>query len=86
MQETADQYRQRMFTHVNGRDPMKLQPAAPAKLARLLEGIGSAKARKRSAPNKRSIAEIVAHLADAELVGVPHARYSRCAGMPNHRL
>jgi hypothetical protein len=30
MQETADQYRQRMFSHVNGRDPPKQdQPAEP---------------------------------------------------------
>jgi hypothetical protein len=69
MQETADQYRQRMLSFVNGRDPMKLQAAAPTKLARLLEGVSSAKARKRPAANKWSIAEIVAHLADAELVG-----------------
>jgi hypothetical protein len=69
MQETADQYRQRMFSHLNGRDPVKLQAAAPARLARLLKGISPAKARKRPAPGKWSIAEIVAHLADAELVG-----------------
>jgi hypothetical protein len=69
MQETADQYRQRMFSYVNGRDSMKLQAVAPAKLARLLEGISGAKARKRPAAKKWSIAEIVTHLADAELVG-----------------
>jgi DinB superfamily len=69
MQETADQYRQRMFNHLNGRDPVKLQAAAPARLNRLLKGISPAKARKRPAPGKWSIAEIVAHLADAELVG-----------------
>ena len=69
MQETADQYRERMFSHVGSNDPMKLQAAAPAKLARLLKGVTGAKARKRPAPGKWSIAEIVAHLADAELVG-----------------
>jgi hypothetical protein len=69
MQETADQYRERMFSHVGGNDPMKLQAAAPAKLARLLKDVTGAKARKRPAPGKWSIAEIVAHLADAELVG-----------------
>jgi hypothetical protein len=46
-----------------------MQAAAPAKLARLLKGISPARARKRPAPGKWSIAEIVAHLADAELVG-----------------
>jgi hypothetical protein len=69
MQETADQYRQRMFSYIGGSDPLKLQAAAPAKLAKLLKGVSPAKARKRPAPNKWSITEIVAHIADTELVG-----------------
>lgn len=69
MQETADQYRQRILSYLNGRDPIKMQAEAPAKLAKLLKGISPARARKRPAPGKWSIAEIVAHLADAELVG-----------------
>jgi hypothetical protein len=69
MPETAEQYRARMFNHVAGRDPMKLQAAAPARLAKLLKGVTPAKARKRPAPGKWSIAEIVAHIADTELVG-----------------
>jgi len=69
MPETAEQYRQRMFSHLEGKDPLKLQAAAPAKLAKLLKGVSPAKARKRPAPGKWSIAEIVAHIADTELVG-----------------
>ena len=69
MPETTDQYRQRMFSHLEGRDPAKMQAVAPAKLKKLLTDISPAKARKRPAPGKWSIAEIVAHLADAELVG-----------------
>ena len=69
MQETTDQYRQRMFSYLDGRDPVKMQTAAPAKLKKLLTGVTPAKARKRPAPGKWAIAEIVAHLADAELVG-----------------
>ncbi|HXJ18217.1 MAG TPA: DinB family protein [Candidatus Polarisedimenticolia bacterium] len=69
MQETAEQYRERMYSYVDGRDPVKLQTAAPGKLAKLLKGLSAAKARKRPEPQKWSIAEIVAHLADAELVG-----------------
>lgn len=69
MQETVEQYRKRMLSHLEGRDPLKLQAAAPAKLAKLLKGVSPAKARKRPAPEKWSIAEIVAHIADAELVG-----------------
>jgi len=69
MAETAEQYRQRMFSHLEGKDPLKLQAAAPARLAKLLKGVTPAKARKRPAPGKWSIAEIVAHIADTELVG-----------------
>jgi uncharacterized damage-inducible protein DinB len=69
MQETVEQYRKRMLSHLEGRDPLKLQAAAPAKLAKLLKGLSPAKARKRPAPGKWSIAEIVAHIADTELVG-----------------
>jgi uncharacterized damage-inducible protein DinB len=69
MTETADQYRKRMLSHLEGRDPLKLQAAAPAKLAKLLKGVSPARARKRPAPGKWSIAEIVAHIADTELVG-----------------
>ena len=69
MQETADQYRQRMFRYVSGSDPVKLLAAAPGKLARLLKDVTPARARKRPAPEKWSIAEIVAHVADTEIVG-----------------
>jgi len=69
MQETAEQYRARMYGHIGGNDPLKLQAAAPARLAKLLKGVSTAKARKRPAPDKWSIAEIVAHIADTELVG-----------------
>ena len=61
MQETADQYRQRMFSYLNGRDPVKMQAAAPAKLEKLLKGISPGRAGKRPAPGKWSVAEIVAH-------------------------
>ena len=69
MQETVEQYKKRMHDFVEGQNPLKLQAAAPAKLAKLLKGVSPAKARKRPAPDKWSIAEIVAHIADAEMVG-----------------
>ena len=69
MQETAEQYRNRMYGYVGAQSPLKLQAAAPAKLAKLLKGVSPAVAKKRPAPDKWSIAEIVAHIADTELVG-----------------
>lgn len=68
MQETHEEYRQRVLSHVEGRDPLKMQAAAPQKLERLLKGLRASQARKRPALTKWSINEIVAHLADTELV------------------
>jgi len=66
MQETSEQYMKRMDNYVGGRDPVKLQAAAPATLAKLLKKATPAKGRKRPAPGKWSIGEIMAHLADTE--------------------
>ncbi|HYR44181.1 MAG TPA: DinB family protein [Terriglobia bacterium] len=69
MAETAEQYRNRMYSYLEGRDPLVLLAVAPQKLEGLIEGVSAAKLRQRSAPGKWSICEIVAHLADTELVG-----------------
>jgi hypothetical protein len=68
MPETAEQYRKRMFNQLGEKDPLKLQASAAKKIAGLLKGVPRGKLRKRPAPDKWSIAEIVAHLADTELV------------------
>lgn len=68
MPETAQEYRQRIMNHVGSRNPVELQTAAPKKVERLLKGVPASRLRKRPAPGKWSIAEIVAHLADVEIV------------------
>ncbi len=68
MSETAQQYTQRILANAEGQDPVKLQAATPKKLARLIKGVSTAKLRKRPAPEKWSVAEILAHLADVEIV------------------
>ena len=68
MSETAQQYTQRILANAEGQDPLKLQAATPKKLARLIKGVPAAKLRKRPAPEKWSVAEILAHLADVEIV------------------
>jgi hypothetical protein len=68
MAETVQQYSQRIMANAEGQDPMKVQAATPKKLARLIEDIPAAKLRKRPAPEKWSVAEILAHLADVEIV------------------
>jgi hypothetical protein len=68
MAETVQEYRKRITDHVGQQDPMKLQAAAHKKIARLVKGVPASKLRKRPAPGKWSVAEIAAHLADAEIV------------------
>ena len=68
MQETAQQYTQRMLDHSRGKDAVRLQQTAPRKLAALTKGLSKKQLARRPGPGKWSIAEILAHLADAELV------------------
>src|SRR5438874_300065 len=69
MQETAQQYIQRITGHVKGKEPLKVQQGTAKKLQQLTKGVDRKKLTQRPAPDKWSVAEIVAHLADAELVG-----------------
>ena len=68
MQETPQQYTQRILGHVEGQNPLKVQAGTAKKLARLIKGVPASKLRKRPGPEKWSVAEILAHLADAEIV------------------
>jgi hypothetical protein len=69
MSETAQQYTQRLLDYVEGLQPLAVQAATAEKLDRLLHGVSTARLRERPAPEKWSVSEIVAHLADAEMVG-----------------
>jgi DinB superfamily len=69
MSETPQQYTQRILGHVEGKQPLAVQAATAKKLDRLIKGVSTAKLRKRPAPEKWSVSEIVAHLADGEIVG-----------------
>lgn len=68
MNETPQQYTQRMIGRLEGNDPLRLQAAAPDRIARLLRKSPAHLLRKSPAPGKWSIAEILAHLADTEIV------------------
>jgi DinB superfamily len=68
MDETAQQYIRRMTTYVEGRNPLAVQAATAKSLERMIRGLPTAKLRKRPAPGKWSINEILAHLADSEIV------------------
>jgi len=68
MPETAQQYTRRILSNALGQDPIKIQSKTNRKLGRLIKGVPTVKLRKRPAPEKWSVAEILAHLADVEIV------------------
>jgi hypothetical protein len=67
MNETAQQYVARITGYVKGQQPLKVQATSAAKLERLIKGASPSRLRKRPAPNKWSVVEILAHLAEVEI-------------------
>jgi hypothetical protein len=68
MQETPQQYTERMLSYLQGVEPMKVLASSPGKLSKLLKGVARRKLSKRPEPDKWSVTEILAHLADTEMV------------------
>ena len=68
MRETAQQYIQRILGNVEGEDAIKVQKATAGKLKKLVHGLTPKQLKWKPEPGKWSIAEILAHLADAEIV------------------
>lgn len=62
------QYTNRMLSNIEGKEPLHVQQATPKKLASLIGGRKKAQLFRRPAPGKWSVAEIMAHLADTEIV------------------
>lgn len=69
MKETPQQYIQRIFGHLGQLPPLKVQAATARKLQRLIKGVPASRLRRRPAPDKWSVQEILAHLADTEIAG-----------------
>jgi uncharacterized damage-inducible protein DinB len=65
--ETIAEYKARIASYVTGKDPMAVQRETPHALAQLLSGVPDNKLRERPQPERWSIAEVLAHLADAEI-------------------
>jgi hypothetical protein len=68
MQETIEQYTQRILGYVSTQDPMAVQTATPSKIEELIEGVSPDRLSKPPAPGKWSVTQILAHLADSEIV------------------
>jgi hypothetical protein len=69
MKETPQQYTKRVLGYVKGKQPLIVQAATARKLERLIEGVSTSKLRKRPAPDRWSVSDIIAHLAEGEIVG-----------------
>jgi len=67
MNETPQQYTQRIIANVAGKHPLAVQAATAKKLERLIKGVPTSKLRKRPAVDKWSVSEIAAHFADVEV-------------------
>jgi DinB superfamily len=63
----ATGYATRLLAYTEGKDPLAMQSDAPSILADLIRGVLPAKLTARPAPDKWSVGEILAHLAEDEL-------------------
>ena len=67
MTETFETYRNRVLSYLGDKEPIGVLQATPSQLDHRLRDVAPEELIRRPAPEKWSIAEIVAHLADAEL-------------------
>jgi DinB superfamily len=68
MDEKIAAYIKKIESKLAGKNPMKVQSATAKELARLIKGATPAKLKKRPMPDKWSVTEVIAHLADSEMV------------------
>ncbi len=66
--ETPQEYTARILANLDGKDPMKVLAQTPDKIKKLISGVKKKKLYRRPKPEKWSVAEIVAHLAETEIV------------------
>ena len=68
MQETSQQYIARLLGYLGDQDALKVLSSTPKKIRKLIKGEKKKKLFKKPEPSKWSVAEIIAHLAETELV------------------
>ncbi len=66
--ETTQQYTARILSNVEGKDALKILKTTPKKIKKMINGVSDKVLHKKHAPKKWSVAEIIAHLAETELV------------------
>jgi DinB superfamily len=68
MQETPQQYTKRILSYVQGKETLKVLASTSKQISSLLKGVRKTKLIKRPVEDKWSIAEILGHIADTEIV------------------
>jgi hypothetical protein len=68
MPETAQQYISRILGNLGEHNPIEVLESSPGKIAALIAGKPEIQLRRQPAPGKWSIAEIIVHLSETELV------------------
>lgn len=68
MNETSAQYVERILGNLQGSDPMTVLRTMPSKIKKAIKGRSTKVLYTRPAPSMWSVAEIVAHLAETEIV------------------
>jgi len=68
MNETPEQYTERILSYIEGKEPLAVQASTAERLNQLIKSVANSELRRRPASEKWSVSEIVAHLADAEIV------------------
>jgi hypothetical protein len=66
--ETIDQYKTRILSNTEGKDPVEVQRQTPQSLLSLIKGSDADSLRRNPQPGKWSVAQIIAHLAESEVV------------------
>jgi hypothetical protein len=64
---TAAEYKERILSYVQGKDPVAVQRETPEALAQLIRDVPVEMLRKRPAADKWSVTELLAHFAEAEI-------------------
>lgn len=68
MSESFEEYKARLLGYVGERDPLEILRGSATALEQLLRGTAPERLTAAPAPGKWSVAEILAHLADDELI------------------
>jgi hypothetical protein len=64
---TAADYKARILSYVEGKDPVEVQRETPELLAQAIQGASDEQLRHRPAPDRWSVNELLAHFAEAEI-------------------